>query len=401
MIMRYLVISALSLAVIVCFVSTALCGSPYSANGIGNVIPDDIGRSKSMGGVGIANDDGMNLLRDNPALLSAFDRFSFAFGALYGHTKTNIAGGENPTYGKIDPDVIKVILPIAKGVVLGWGLSPYSKTDTNILMPNIQNGVQINDTMFSFGGINVSSAGIAATYKEVIRVGFSLNYNFGMIQEEWKRTFPDNNELLTSKYFIKKKYKGYSNTLGILASIYKNTTLGIGYTTKSDMEMSTYVLSGYITNPEKLLITKTATLPSSWRIGIFSELRENLNAGMDIKFAQWEDAARQPKEKEMYNNTYRFGVGLRYIPSSRLNAKYYQTLPLSAGFRFGTLYYKSYPTINPVFEKAVTFGIEFPLKGEVGSIIISFEYGLRGDKNKNGWDENFMSAGVLLIGKIK
>ena len=122
---------------------------------------------------------------------------------------------------------------------------------------------------------------------------------------------------------------------------------------------------------------------------------------MDIKFAQWEDAARQPKEKEMYNNTYRFGAGLRYILSSRPSAKYYETLPLSAGFRFGTLYYKSSPKINPVFEKAVTLGIELPLKGEVGSIIISFEYGLRGDKNKNGWDENFMSVGVLLIGKIK
>ena len=200
--MRYGMISILFLAVIFFAESTAFCGSPYSANGFGTIIPDDIGRSKGMGGVGIANDDDINLLRDNPALLSAFEIFSFAFGATYGYSKTNIQGSENPTYGKIDPDVIKIVLPLTKGIVIGWGLSPYSKTDINLLIPNVQNGININDVMSSFGGINVSSAGIAGTYKDIIRVGISLNYTFGMIQEEWERTFPDNDNLLTSKYFI-------------------------------------------------------------------------------------------------------------------------------------------------------------------------------------------------------
>ena len=401
MIKRHLTIISLFVGAIVLMVSNGWCGSPYSANAIGTIIPDDIGRSRGMGGAGIANGDGMNLLRDNPALLNTFDKFSFSYEAFYNQTKTYIHDEESSTYGKINPNMIKIVLPVANNFVLGWGLSPYSRTDINILIPNVQNGVQINDTISSFGGVNVSSAVIAGSYRNIIHFGFSLNYNFGMIQEDWERTFPENNELNGSIYHIKRKYKGYGGTIGILANVYKNTSIGLGYTSKSDMNNNTYIISGSITNPEKLLSTKKAFLPASWRIGISSELRERLKAVMDFKFVQWENTAREPKEKEMYNNTYSFGAGIRYIPSNRPNSLYLKKIPLSIGFKFGTLFYKSYPKINTVFEKAITLGVEIPLKEDIGTIITSFEYGTRGDKAKNGWDETFTGVGVSLIGKIK
>ena len=399
--MRHLTIISLFIGIAILIVSNGWCGSPYSANGIGTIIPDDIGRTRGMGGAGIANGDGMNLLRDNPALLGTFDKFSFSYGALYNHTKTNISSEESSTYGKTNPNMIKITLPIAKSFALGWGLSPYSRTDINIMMSSVQNGFQINDIISSSGGISVSSAVIAGSYKDVIHFGFSLNYNFGMIKEDWERTFPENNELLETTYYVKRKYKGYSETIGILANVYKNTSVGLGYTSKSDIDMNTYIISGIITNPEKLIKTKKVSLPASWRIGISSELIERLKAAMDFTFVQWENAAYEPKEKEMYNNTYRLGAGIRYIPSNRPNAMYLKKLPLSVGFKFGTLYYKSYPKINTVLERAITLGVEIPLKEDMGAIITSFEYGIRGDKAKNGWDETFMSVGVSLIGEIK
>jgi len=65
------------------------------------------------------------------------------------------------------------------------------------------------------------------------------------------------------------------------------------------------------------------------------------------------------------------------------------------------LYYKSYPQIADLTEKAVTLGFEFPFKKNAGSLFTSFEMGTRGDKSKNGWDETFMNVGVSIIGKIK
>ena len=293
-------------------------------------------------------------------------------------------------------------MPLSKYIVLGWGLSPYSKTDTIINIPNVQNGVNIQDTVSSSGGINVSTTTIAGSFRDFLKFGYSLNYYFGMIQEDWDRSFQDNeNDLKDSIYYIKRKYKGYGQSIGILANIYKNTTLGIGYTSKSDLDLNTYAISGFLTNPEKLLSAKTASLPTSWRIGIFYYLSERLNAGMDLTLLQWEDAARDSVEMKMYNNTFRFGTGIRFIPSTRVSASFLKKLPISIGFRVGTLYYKSYPRIDTIFEKAVTFGIEIPFKGNLGSIITTFEYGTRGDKSKNGWDENIMSLGIALVGKIK
>ena len=78
MIIRWIIVTALTVAAFFSWVSVGLCGSPYAANGIGNVIADDYGRSRGMGGAGIANSDGMNILRDNPALIAAFDKFSFS-----------------------------------------------------------------------------------------------------------------------------------------------------------------------------------------------------------------------------------------------------------------------------------------------------------------------------------
>ncbi|MFC1541342.1 OmpP1/FadL family transporter [Candidatus Latescibacterota bacterium] len=401
MIKRTLLISLICLAGFLFSEPSVFCGSPYSANGIGDIIADDFGRSRGMGGAGIADTDGINLIRDNPALNTTFEQFTFSFGAMYGVTNTNISNGESSDYAKTDPEFLKLVIPITDGIAFGWGLYPYSKTDVKIQVPSVRNGIQLNDTISSIGGINVSSTSLSGSYKDFIHVGLSINYNFGMIQEEWNRTFPNEESMLKSTYFLKRKFKGYSETIGLLANIYKNTTLGLAYTTKTNLEMRSDVVSGDIINPEKNFGVKDVKLPSTIRIGLFSGFSENLKAGMDLKFVQWKDAAVLPKEIEMYNNTYRFGAGVRYIPSTRLNARYYETLPLSAGFRFGTLYYKSYPKIDTVFERAVTLGVELPLTGGTGSIITSFEYGIRGDKDKNGWDESFISVGISLVGKIK
>ena len=398
--MRFLII-ALITAALFSWASACSCGSPYAANGIGNTIVDDYGRSRGMGGTGIANGDGVNIRRDNPALIAAFDKYTLSYSIIFDNIKTNMKGRDSEISRKIVPNTIKIVLPVSKYFVVGWGLSPYSKTDTKVMIENTQNAIRIDDKVSSSGGLTVSSTTFAGSYKDIIKFGFSFNYNFGMIQEDWERSFPYNDDFKDSVYYIKRKYKGYSQSIGFLAHITENITFGAGYTTKSDMDLDTYAVTGFINNPENHLSGKTVTLPSNLSFGIYSDFNERVQAGMDIAFVQWKNAAREAVEKEMYNNTYRAGIGIRFIPSTRTRALYIAKLPLSLGLRVGTLYYKSYPKINTISEKMVTFGIELPFKENLGSIVTSFEYGTRGDKNKNGWDENIMSVGIALIGRIK
>ena len=384
----------------ICLILTApsgLCSPIYSTNGIGLLIPDNAGVSQGMGGTGIGNGDGTNMLRGNPALLGAFKEPSFAFGVYHERNTAFTGGSERPRFAKTTPDLLKIILPVGKGFTLGWGLSPYSRTDGVI---EIHDDLFI-DQMKSSGGVNISSLGVAATYKNIIHLGISFNYNFGMIKEEWVRSFPNNAEVHESTSTIKKKFKGYSTAVGILTHVTANTSVGMGYTGKTDLDNTVLLWSGDISDPEHHFENEKISLPASWRFGITSVFKKQLTASMDFSYQEWEKAARSLKEKEMYTNTYQFGAGVRFIPLHILSVPYYKTLPISAGFKFGTQYYKSYPEVHSVFEKAVTAGIEFPFAENLGCMMTSFEFGTRGNKGKNGWDETYMQIGIVLVGKIK
>ncbi|MCE5251594.1 hypothetical protein LLG96_15400 [bacterium] len=390
-------------AFLMCFIyilPEGRCGSLYSANGLGIVLPDDVGRAKALGGAGIAVGDGINMMRGNPALLASFSSPSYGFSAVYDNAKTFTGGTERPVYAKTNFNLLKFVLPIRKGIVIGWGLSPFSRTDAIITLPKEPDS-QYQDEMKTRGGINISTIGIAGTVKNRVSFGVALNYHFGTIEEDWKRTFPADSGLNTATDYLKKKYKGYSTTFGILVNPYKTTYIGIGYTTQTDLTMNAVLHPGDSLDPEVPILTKKTRIPSIFRMGVSSLVGTHLMATFDYSYEKWENAAKTEKEKEMYNDSIRFGGGVRYKPSNKFNAPYYLTVPVSAGFRYGTLYYKSYPEIDTVTEKALTFGLEFPLKKNIGKLISSFEYGVRGDKDKNGWDETFYSFSLSLIGKIK
>jgi hypothetical protein len=386
-------------AIMVFFASApAWCEPPYAANGIGVLVPDYTGKSRGMGGAGIAAADGMNMSLENPALDSSFKNPSYALAMVYNRSSTYFGGAETMQFARTTPTLLKFVMPIVQGWAIGWGLAPFSRADSKILMP-VQAGDIFTDTVTSSGGINVSSFELSGSYK-ALSIGTALRYNFGAIQESWFRSFNDSNYVDTTQY-LKKKLSGYSVAIGMLVKVHPGTTIGFGYTTKSPVDIVVTVLPGVSTDPEIPVGKERIDLPASWRMGVFSEISRKLSAAVDFSRADWTGVAVTDKEKQMYNNTYSLNAGLRFIPSVNPLAGYFSTIPVSIGFRAGTLYYKSYPKMAGISERAVTCGFEFPFKKNTGSLYTSFELGTRGDKSKNGWDETFVNAGFSLTGKIK
>lgn len=375
-------------------------GSPYEANGFGTIIPDNTGKSRSLGSAGIALGDGTNMMRGNPALLGTFTRHSYSVSMLYDRATMFMDGIDQPSYAKSKPNLLKFVIPFGRGIVASWGLSPYSRTDVTIGI-NPEPGNNYSDKVKTSGGINISTLGIAGSIKQKLYFGAALNYHFGTNEENWTRTFDSDSDLQGRTNYLKKKYKGYSTTFGILANPYKSMSVGFGYTTQTDLEMNVMVRSGNLLDPEIPFTGRNTKLPSVLRMGVSSQFGRRLTAVFDYSFEQWEDIAETAKEKLMYNNSYQFGGGLRFVPSTRINAPFYMKLPLSAGFKYRTLYYKSYPKIDTVSERAVTLGLEMPLKKRIGTLTSSLEYGVRGDKSKNGWDETYLSFELSLVGMIR
>ena len=379
----------------------AYCGSPYSALGLGFLMPDNTGVTRSIGGAGVAVGEGVNMIRGNPALIGTFSSPSYSIGSLYDRIQTDIGGPENPIHAKYNLSLLKFVLTVWRGVIMSWGLSPYSRTDVTIRVNPKPDDI-FRDEMTTSGGINVSTFGLAASFRKRVFFGAGLNYYFGAIEENWIRTYPDSVPgMHGTTDLLKKKYKGYSGTVGILYKPLQRTYVGIGYTSQADLDLNVVLQPGNSLDPEVPVYSQSRKLPGSLRVGMSSYFSERLMAAIDYSVEQWESAAQTDKEKTMYTDSWRIGGGLRFIPSTGINDPFLMKLPLSVGLRAGKLYYKSYPMKNTVTEKAVTFGVEIPVGGGLGRAYNSFEFGIRGDKGKNGWKETFFSYGLSLVGVIK
>ena len=386
-----------------CFLTQALsahAGTPSSANGIGTIVTDDFAASRGAGGAGVANVSAGNMLRTNPALLGAYTRPSYGLGLSYDTSTTYLGLSEQPEYAKTMPSLLKFVLPVTRGLVVGWGLSPYSRTDVVIDIAE-EPGAEYNDILDTSGGISMSSIAAGWKYKERLYLGISLDYHFGAIEERWKRYFPAETSFTSTIQNLRKKYKGYGVAFGTVVKVHSSTHIGIAYKKQANLDMDAVVHSDIPSDPEIPAYTDDLVLPSSLRIGVWSQLGRRLSMGVDYSYEAWEDAAETPKQKEMYTNAYRIGGGLRFIPSVSRNAGFLKRIPILVGVRHASQYYKSYPVIDTINETAVTCGFEIPLIRNSGTLVTTFDYGKRGDKDNNGWDETFMNVGLTLVGQIK
>lgn len=387
-----------------CFLLTqapsANAGTPSSANGIGTIVNDDFAASRGVGGAGVANVQAGNMLRSNPALLGAYTRPSYGLGLSYDTSTTYLGQSEQPEIAKTMPSLLKFVLPVSHGVVIGWGLSQYSRTD--VIIDIAENpGASYNDKLDTSGGISMSSLAAGWKYKERLYLGVSLDYHFGAVEERWKRIFPDDSSFTSTVQNLRKKYKGYGIAFGSVVKVHPTTHIGIAYKTQANLDLDAVVHSDIPSDPEIPAYTDDFLLPSSLRVGMWSQISRRLSMGVDYTYEAWEDAAETTKQTEMYTNASRIGGGLRFLPSVSRNAGFLKRIPISVGIRYASQYYKSYPVRDTITETAVSCGFEIPLIRNSGTLITTFDYGKRGDKDNNGWDETFMNVGISLVGHIK
>lgn len=391
-------------------------GQPFGANGLGLIVDDNAGRSRGMGGAGIASADGVNMLRSNPALLTTFDRAMYCVSMLYNNSSTETGTGTF-SFARTDPTLIRFAVPLKGRVFLGMGIAPYTRSDcavttadslsaaaSDTLFGGGDDVIHYTDTMTSSGGINVISLETALKFR-LVSIGAALDYYFGSTNEDWLREFASEDSLSSTTHYVRRQYSGYGATVGLFAHLPHKTTAGIGYTSAATLTTKGYVRPGDESYDEQTLTETSVHLPASWRIGVSSVLSPRFSTAVDYSFSEWEKAARTAKEKSMYTDTYSLSAGIRYTPKVSMSSGYLGRIPLSAGIRTGNLYYKSYSTdtskIDTVRETAITIGAEFPLQNGNGGIITSLEAGKRGEESRNGWSETFFMVGFSLAGAIK
>lgn len=291
--------------------------SPYSVYGIGLMNNRQSALNRSMGGVGIAVQDEMNLNNVNPASYwSIISPISHVYEiGLYlesDHYKTAKRTESNTTGGLNN---LNYWFKFAPRWAATLGLSPFSSVSYNISAEK-ETGISLPATYRYEGSGNITQLYIGNSFQlfKNLSLGVNVAYLFGSINKYERIESGDLAETLTlhNKIFT----RNFNFDFGIQYRVrFKNRSLiaGIvaddGLTLKGKEELT-------LTNEDADTLTSAAggsmtyKLPKSIGVGLSLQSKRMILAS-DLKFKKWSEA-RFGNEDVAFQDTWTYGLGYTY-----------------------------------------------------------------------------------------
>jgi len=384
--------------------------SPYSMFGVGELSTQGALPMRSLGGVGVAWRSASMASLLNPAGYSATMRksFIFNFGVEGMHIDNSqrkydadnrYAGLAKNAKNSINFHEISFQMPLAKGLGLGFSLTPYSSVGYNMTATE-----QSDDIWGEIGRVQYNYTGDGDITEVKLGVGWEIfkNFSLGVAGMYY---WGDIDRSYTS--FVKNDIVGvgsYSSTVGndnFSVSNFKFQA-GIQYSVISDDKRlltlgATYDMGGslrprvtkhvYNNDINSTTVRNDGSrsqirLPEQWAAGVFYQ-DARFAGGFDYVYQSWGSKNKRPEDaifggmKVAYVNTSTFKLGFEYTPNRFDVRHYYNRMSYRIGARYGG-YYQSFQG-QKMDQYAVTFGIGFPVKF-LGASAVDFgiEYGGRG-----------------------
>ena len=387
------------LVIFVFFSGNQSFGQSHTMNGIGDVIFDEAGMTIGMGGVGVGLLKERNFSKRNPAVLAVTTRSVYVVGL-----RMNDIYFSSPNYGAVHSrrtrlGVSQVIISLPLKIRFGWGLSPFSRIDFRGIRSGSYGVYTYEEEIIGKGDLNISAFTLAREVGERLFLGLGVDYVFGNIRENWRKTY-QNYPIGNTTYFIRKRFSGVAIRIGGAMKLTEKLSSGIYFQTKTPLteiiEASPDSVAGNYIRVEKTHFS----LPPFLGCGVVYEIRDGFDIGADFSYGFWKNAHEKSPKGDRFRDSYEFGAGIRYISSTSIRASYIEKIPFTAGLKYRGLYYESYPKRSGVIERLVSFGIELPVTDEGGSLHITVDLGKRGYVTKNGWRENIVRLHMSFVGVL-
>ena len=391
--------------------------TPYSAQGIGNLIRPSLVHNRGMGNIGIGNGNALFINYANPAFLyknnlSSFDvAFSVEQNIMQNEIESISRTGGGLNYGVFS-------FPIATNRwAMSIGMIPYSVVGYRIEESiDVQggNGNAIGRQVIEGdGGTNLISISNGFRVVGNLGVGLRIGYLFGPITETRTVLLDDpqanRTELEDQIYYsdvIFEPSLSYGFNLG------NNTLLNIGATYQPQMEVRAIrELTLRSVPPGNPLLSRidrldtiegNVTLPSRLGVGISIEKSLKYLIGVDFVTQPWENYQsftggsgdnQVVGSNDNMKNSYEVSVGGQYIPDISSVNSYLARM----AYRMG-LFYRNTPFAvedRQITDFGLNLGLSLPMSN-LSSTNISFEIGNRGTIEEGLIRENYfrVSAGI-------
>ena len=378
--------------------------TPYSSQGIGNVMNPGLVHNQGMGGIGIGTGNGLNINYANPAMLykntlSAFD-VALSFERI-----TQRQGNEQAIVNQGGINYGIFAFPVIAG---RWsaslGVAPYSAVGYRITEETNANGNNstVRQVQEGSGGLNLASFSHGVRLYKNLALGVRLGYLFGAISET-RSIFLADATGLTSVYEDELYYSDVLVEPGLYfgQKIGKTSTLNLGvvYQPATQIRATRNVTfesqvpgSNAPIGPDQDTVPnqqRNVQLPQKIGAGISVDKYLKYTIGVDVSLQNWEEFQSYEGNNDGMSNSFAIAAGGQYIPDATSVDSYLSRVAYRLGFN-----YHNTPFVvsgRQISEFGINFGLSLPVSN-LSSINMAFEVGNRGTTEQNLIRENFFKA---------
>ncbi len=432
--------------------------SPYSRYGIGDVAGKGYSQGFAMGGTNIAMQNDSTPLffinYGNPASYSSFRLTTAELGANFNRVRLESASAKK-TINNASLAFISLAFPIKKWWGASIGIIPYSsvgyKVSDNEVLPNIgsvnflyQGSGGINQVYFGNGikpfnnlarlffGSNryqrLTSENKQAAISNIMKrkkaaqglsIGANASYLFGTFENTRRSIFPAAAFAFNTRTGTTTQVNGFYFDYGMQYALTidsvrhrdlkKDVKIIFGAAMAAQTNVSTKIDSlsySYFTNSLGYEIVKD-TIENIHDVKGNMTLPLTFGFGLAIKKGGWLVAAdysvQNWSQYKVFNqtqglkNSMRISLGAQFIPSSKVNAHYFERVNYRMGLRYAQTALELKNT--PLVEYGLSAGLGFPvgrnfILRNFSMVNIGLEFGQRGTTKLGLIKENFFKATI-------
>ncbi|QJX46824.1 hypothetical protein HMJ29_07665 [Hymenobacter taeanensis] len=381
-----------------------LGNSPYSRLGLGDANSNLGGvRQLSMGGVGIAAPNNVNVNELNPALLFYTSRTTFEAG-YSAQVKTLRNAVSSQRTGSANLGYLALSLPINSRWAGAVGLKPYSTVDyesnTTATVEGEPTALAQNQYKGS-GGLAEAYTSHAVKIAKGLTLGASAGYVFGSIDQQAGTVIlsststtsnTDRNIYLQHVHYSDFTFRGAAHYRGKITDKV-NFNLGGVYSFQSNIDgertisLNRETIEGVAVSSLQVETEKKgkATVPALTQVGISLDNNKNWSVNLDgsrqewSKFRAFNEAGGS--SGVLLSDTYRVGLGGELTPDATAVDNYFSRVTYRMGLNMAQLPYR--PGGKTLYDRSVSWGFALPLPTatplEATTISLGFQYGQRGN----------------------
>jgi hypothetical protein len=372
--------------------------SPFSYLGIGEVYTGGTAIHSMMGGLGVANSNGIYVNTLNPALLARNRYTVFEMGVkMEGKSMQNDRQLSNTFDGTLNP--ITLALPVSSRWTLALGLAPYSTVNYKTFTSQKLTIVGTDSVTYSYigdGGLNKAVISNGVRVLKDMYVGLETAYLFGVINRNVSTQNLSDGQRYQVTLADRTNYSGVHFKLGWAwrPKLNKDYFLNLGATAEFGQSVGAKSLKRFTINNSSAQQVNADTLkqlsgnfslPATYRFGISLEKPAKLLVSLDYSMTQWSGYQNLNGSSENLKNASTIALGAEFIPQFDALNGYFNHVMYRAGLNYTTSPY-SINGGSQATDMSFSVGASFPLR-TISYINVAYVRGKRGTFATTGIEE--------------